>query len=103
MNTIQLLEGKYSKEEAKEMLLGMLSYKINFLKLKNLSSEIRYEKPDFEAFEQIADLNEAKRYINSLLDKAMPENVQLKIETSIQLVYEDDVLSKIQRSKTEMN
>lgn len=101
MNTIQLIEGKYSNEEAREMLLSMLAYKINFLKLKNLSSEMRFGKPDFEAFERIADLNEAKSYIKNLLDNTLPENVHLKIETTIQLVPEEDVVSEQLRSKAE--
>ncbi len=94
MNTLKLIDGQYTPEEAKEMLLETLNSKINFYKIKNLSSEMRFGKPDLEAYEKIRELQEAKGLVNDIIQQALQDNSKLKIESTIHVYLEDAELAE---------
>lgn len=87
MKTIKLMAGQYSPEEASEMLLEMISRKINFHKLKNLSSEVRFGTPNPEAHKRIAELQQAKDQILALKQQVTDLNMHLSIQSSIQFTF----------------
>ena len=58
---IKLIEGKFSPEDAKEVLLELINHKINFHSLKNFSSEERFSQTIEGSKKRIEYLKEAKR------------------------------------------
>lgn len=94
MKTTKLITGQYTPSEAKEILLNMVDNKINFHKIKNLSSEIHSEKPDIESQKSIEELKEARKQIITLIQKAKDDNTNLKIESTISIDFETKVPSK---------
>lgn len=89
MNTIQLIAGQYSPEDAKEMLFSMLHSKANFHKLQSLSTEIRYGRQHEAADRELELLQEARAYLQCLFREAEQENLKVKIESSIRISFEE--------------
>lgn len=83
MNTIKIMAGEYTPEEAKEMLLETLNYNINYYKIKNLSSEVRFGKPSQEAHKRIEELNKAKAFLSAIIQQATLDKRMLKIESTV--------------------
>jgi hypothetical protein len=88
---INLIEGNYTPSEAKEMLLDLYHKNINFNKVKNFSSQIRFGKDDKMAEENIEKLTKAVNYINQLVKDAQAENKNLVIKSVIEIAYENEL------------
>ncbi|RBA28885.1 hypothetical protein [Flavobacterium tibetense] len=88
---ISLIEGNYSPSEAKEMLLDLYHKNINFNKVKNFSSQIRFGEDDKTAVENIENLTKAVNYLNQLLKDAQAENKNLVIKSVIEIAYENEL------------
>ena len=85
---IKLIEGKFSPEEAKEVLLELINHKINFHSLKNFSSEERYGKSIKGSNKRIEYLKEAKEKIGEIIVKAKNTNSKLRLESFINISFE---------------
>lgn len=85
MNKIKLIDGKFSSNEAKEILLNMISSKIQFHTLKDFSSEICTGKPEIKSRERIKELRETKEDIIAILEQAEKENMVVEIQSSINI------------------
>ena len=88
---ISLIEGNYSPNEAKEMLLDLYHKNINFNKVKNFSSQIRFGEDDELAVERIENLTKAVNYLTQLLKDAQAENKNLVIKSVIEIAYENEL------------
>lgn len=88
---INLIEGNYTPSEAKEMLLDLYNKNINFNKVKNFSSQIRFGIEDKTAEENIENLTKAVNYINQLVKDAQAENKNLAIKSVIEIAYENEL------------
>ena len=88
---ISLIEGNYSPNEAKEMLLDLYHKNINFNKVKNFSSQIRFGEDDELAIERIENLTKAVNYLTQLLKDAQAENKNLVIKSVIEIAYENEL------------
>ncbi len=44
--SIQLFAGKFSATDARDVLINLISYKINFHPMKNFSQQVRFDKTD---------------------------------------------------------
>jgi hypothetical protein len=87
---ISLIEGNYTPSEAKEMLLDLYHKNINFNKVKNFSSQIRFGEDDELAVERIENLTKAVNYLTELLKDAKAENKNLVIKSVIEISYENE-------------
>ena len=85
---IKLIEGKFSPEDAKEILLELINHKINFHKLKNFSSEERFGQSIEGSKKRIEYLKKAKQKIVKIIDKANDNNNNLRLESSIEIFIE---------------
>ena len=88
---ISLIEGSYTPSEAKEVLLDLYNKNINFNKVKNFSSQIRFGEDDELAVERIENLTKAVNYLTQLLKDAQAENKNLVIKSVIEIAYENEV------------
>ena len=85
---IKLIEGKFSPEDAKEVLLELINHKINFHSLKNFSSEERFGQSLEGSKKRIEYLKDAKTKIIELIGKAKQTNSYLKLESTINISFE---------------
>ncbi len=85
---IKFIEGKFSPEEAKEVLVDLLNHKINFHSLKNFSSEERFGKPVEGSQKRIEELKESREKIIVLIKQAVDKNTNLRIESYINIAFE---------------
>lgn len=80
---LSLIEGNFSAEEAKEILLKMYGTKLNYHQRKNLSSNERFGKNDETSQVRIPILKENIKQIRSLTDAAILNNQRLTISSQI--------------------
>ncbi len=85
---IKLIEGKFSPEDAKEVLLELINHKINFHSLKNFSSEERFGKSIEGSKKRIEYLKKAKEKVVEIIDKAKHDNCNLRLESCINISFE---------------
>jgi hypothetical protein len=92
MNNIEklnLIEGRFSDEEAKEILMNIFSTKINFHNIKNLSSQVRYGTDDETANKRISELNKEIEKLSLIISKAKSKNKKLEISSEIRVSLSD--------------
>ena len=90
METIQLIKGKFTPEEAKEILLNLVNSKIRFHELRNFSSVVCSNKPDTASEKRIAELKEAREQIKACIQQAKEDNSHLMLEGTIQVTFQPE-------------
>lgn len=80
-----LIKGKFSARDAKEVLLSLINYKINFHELKNFSTEERFGKKDKRSVERIKDLREMKTRVLAIIEEAETAGKQIKIDSVLKI------------------
>lgn len=89
-NQLNLIEGQFSADEAKEILTTIFVTKIKFHELKNFSSQIRTGELDEFAQNRILFLNEELKKIENIVNEAKTLNKKLVIKSDILLLLSDD-------------
>ena len=89
LKKINLINGKFDSIEAREILLDMCNKNINFNKVQNFSSQIRFGEDDENALNRIDQLRESVVHISEILEEAKAHNKKLKIKSFIEIEYED--------------
>ena len=84
---INLLDDLFSADEANEILLNMYKSKIQFHKIKNLSSNVRYGVADEVAIQRIEELNKSVEQLNQIIKKAKQNNGKLIIKSALNISY----------------
>lgn len=87
MENLKLIDGNFSPREAKEILLSLISSKIQFHTVKDFGSEIRTGVPEFKSRDRINDLREAKQKIITLMEEADKQNMEVEIYSTITISY----------------
>jgi hypothetical protein len=83
--TFSLIRNEFNAEEALEVLLSLYTTKIQFNKLKNLSSHIRYNKSDTELLGRIEELEMNREKLLKFLTYAKENKLQLHVKSEIQI------------------
>lgn len=103
MKTTKLITGQFTPSEAKEILLNLVNTKINFHKIKSMSSMVRCNQLDADSELKILALEKAKEQLLATLQQASNENCNLNIESTINISFEaKEQLGKVY-SKVEHN
>lgn len=87
---LKLIDGTFSEADAKDILTNIFLAKINFHKLKNFSSQVRFGKDDGIAQKRIPELNEAMIKLEELLAVAKETNKKLIINSEINISISND-------------
>jgi hypothetical protein len=82
---LSLINGFYSSEEAKEILMNVFASKIQFHELKNLRSMVTRDCEDDTSTLRVTQLKKAVEELNELLKKANENNLELSIQSSIEI------------------
>lgn len=86
--TIELIKGIFTPDEAREILLGLLDSKINFHNLKRWSSNERFGKPDSYSEQRVQYLKESRKKVETLVSRLISEEKNLIINSSIEINIE---------------
>lgn len=84
MQTFKLIDGKYTKEEATEILMNLFSSKINFHELKQFSSIEKFGEANANTQKRIIELTESCQSIRELLESEN-SNIQLRIQSTVNI------------------
>lgn len=90
---IELINGTFTPDEAREILLKLLNSKIQFHNVKNWSSLERLGKPDAYSELRLQHLIESRTKVQSLLSKAMVEERLLTINSRIEIYIEQQMMT----------
>ncbi|MFZ6664118.1 hypothetical protein [Peijinzhouia sedimentorum] len=82
---LTLIEGTFSDEEAKEILMNIFSTKVNFHEVKNFSSIERFGEVDATAQKRIPDLKREVEKLTKILAEARATNKQITINSEINI------------------
>ena len=82
---VMLINGIFSDIDAKEILLNVISAKIQFHSMKNFSAKERFGKEDLVSLKRKTDLNYDLLKINELIAHAKANNLYLKIDSTIHI------------------
>ncbi len=86
--TIDLIKGTFTPDEAREILLKLLADKINFHNMKNWSSRERFGKPDIDSEQRLKYLDESRKNVEMFILKAISEQKNITINSSIEMNIE---------------
>jgi hypothetical protein len=82
---ISLLNDQFSADEANEILLNIYKSKIQFYKIKNLSSNIKFGYSDKDALNKIDDLNKSIDQLSEIIKTAKTSNGKLIIKSDLNI------------------
>ena len=85
-HTTKLIQGDFTKEKAKALLLELLSYKINYHQMQKFSDEVRFGKDIEHSEKRIKELIKEKKELNdwfNLLQNTDIVNVNCNITMEI--------------------
>jgi hypothetical protein len=85
MEQLNLIEGNFSDEEAKEILMNIISTKIHFHEMKNFSSQERFGKEDEIAQMRIPKLKNEIENVLQLISVANLNKNKLTITSEINI------------------
>lgn len=85
---IKLINGHFSASDAHEILMDMYTKNIQFNKVKNFSSQIRFGSDDQNALKRVEELKENLVDISTIISQAKNQNKNLVIDSFIEIKYE---------------
>ncbi|MFN8359953.1 MAG: hypothetical protein U0264_08550 [Candidatus Kapaibacterium sp.] len=88
--TLSIIEGNFTPGEANEILSQMISSKINFHNLRNLSSQERYGKDDEISHIRIPALWKEMEKLQAIVSEAYRNGKRLAVTSAIQIVLTDE-------------
>ncbi len=80
-----LIEGTFSPEDAREVLMNAYTSKINFHNLKNLTSFEMVGKEDELAVKRITELKSVLSQVRELIAEAKEKDMKLVIHSTISI------------------
>lgn len=86
--TIELIKGTFTPDEAREILLDLLNSKINFHNRRNFSSRERFGKPNAYSEQKLERLMESRKKVLTLISKSFDEEKLLTINSTIEINIE---------------
>lgn len=87
MQKLKLIDGKFSPTEFKEILLNLFLKKIEFHKINNFSSQIRYGMDNTTAVEKMTELNQSIEKMIKLFEEAKEKDLKLIVFSEIQIEF----------------
>lgn len=85
---LTLVKGKYTEEEAKEILMDLFHSKINFHEIKNFSFNERFGKNHDHSINRMSELRESIEVFSKLIANAEAENKSFTIESSVKITID---------------
>lgn len=90
LEQLNLIEGNFSDEEAKEILMSIFLAKINFHQKKVFSSQVRFGTDDEIAIDRIPRLKKEIEKMLQIISEAKLNNKRLVITSAINISLVDE-------------
>lgn len=87
---IKLIDGEFDAAEAREILLKLIDFKINFHEAKIFSAQERNASPGHHSIVRIAELKKAKADLTAMFNELSNEEL-LKIHSNVELLIESKI------------
>jgi hypothetical protein len=87
----KLIEGQFSPLEAGKVLFALINSKVNFHNLEIFSEQIRFDEENSHSKSRVQSLLEATEYLKGLIEEASLEDMDLNIESVIQITLSPKV------------
>lgn len=87
---LTLIDDEFTSDEAKEILLKMISFKINFYNIKNWSSHERFGCDDDVAQKRLSALKKESEILQSVFTDAKIKDVKLSVKSEINISLVED-------------
>jgi len=88
--TVQLINGEFTAEQAKEILTNVLTTKIHFHQMKNFSSLERFSVEDEIAIERLPELKRELKRTLAFLQTPEFSNKKIQIHSEIKISIIND-------------
>lgn len=85
--SIKLIDGLYSPEKAKEILVNVINSKIQFHALQSLSAWEKHGYKDIEVNKRLLELKESKEYLLTLFDQLDDSINCVEMKASIEITF----------------
>ncbi len=85
---INLINGHFNVNDANEILMDLYIKNIQFNKVKNFSSQIRFGNDDSEAVSRVEELKSNLLVISTIINEAKQQNKNVVINSFIEINYE---------------
>jgi hypothetical protein len=85
IDTFKLIEGEFSTEEAREIILSLIQYKIQFHSIKILSNEERFGTKDTHSMERLSELRETLKDIKTSMDAIGDKKLVIRSNITIEI------------------
>ena len=85
VQTLNFIDGNFTNDEARQILMNMFLSKIDFHVQKNWSSQERYGETDINALKRISALRNELKKLEEILSDAKAENKRLVINSEINI------------------
>ena len=90
-----LINGLFSPEEAKEVLMNILASKVQFHELKNLRSIVTKDSEDQTSISRVRQLKETIEELKLILNEASENNMGLSIKSNIEITLKKSNKDKV--------
>ncbi len=87
---LTIINGDFTSDEAKEVLMDLFRSKINFHTIKNWSTQERFGKDDLIAQERIPALTNDMKKLEEILIEAKNKNKRLVVNSDIYISLEEN-------------
>jgi hypothetical protein len=85
---INLINGEFTPSEASELLMDLYNKNINFNKIQNFSSQVRYGVDDENALCRIQELRESVEQIKDVLMEAKEHGKNIVVKSFLEIEFE---------------
>lgn len=83
--TIKLIDGEYTPQEAASILLAVIEEKIKYHNIQILSFEERFSVSNENSIKRLEELKQSREEICNLVELAKSENKSFKIKSNINI------------------
>ena len=83
--SVQLIKGTFSPDDARHLLLSLITYKISFHELKSFGDMERLGRKDTHAEKRIDALKKSRRTLIGFLEAADAAGVTLRIDSVVKI------------------
>ncbi len=87
---IKLIDGEFDAVEAREILLKLIDFKINFHEAKIFSAQERNTSPGLHSMLRINELKQARAELTAMFNELSNEDI-LKIHSNVELLIESKI------------
>ena len=83
--SVQLIKGTFSLDEARHLLLSLITYKIGFHELKNFGDVERFGRTARHAGKRIDELKRSRNTLLRFMEASDATSVRLRIDATVKI------------------